>query len=274
MLTPAVEASREAAPPWFFDEGHGYDVFGLRPRSVQRALRWGRPVFERYFRVQSHGIEHVPASGPAILVANHGGTLPIDGAMLWFDIAFRTQRILRLIADFFVPHLPIVSTLFARTGTVSGSAANVRCLLERGELLGIFPEGTTGPAKPRRERYQLQQWRVGHAEHALRHRAPIIPVAIVGAEESWPVLLRLPWLHAFGAPYLPVPMSPLPLPVPISIHYGAPIELYRRYGAELADDPEALTAAAGEVRVSLATLLERALHERDERAARAPWSGA
>ena len=233
----------------FHDEGHGFDVFGLEPRAVERARRIGMPFYRRYFCVESAGIENLPVHGPAILAPNHSGMLPIDGWMLWLDVAARTDRVLRTIADRFIPRLPFVSTLFARTGVVAGSHANVRRLLERDELVAIFPEGVTGPAKRFTDRYCLQQWRVGHAEHAIRHRVPIIPVAIVGAEEAWPVLTRLPW-HVLGAPYLPIPFTPFPLPVPLSIRYGKPIEL-----AGDADDPQVVNAAADRVRVAVAEML-------------------
>lgn len=233
----------------FFDEGHGYDLFGMQPRAVERALRAGMPIYRRYFRVASSGIENIPADGAAILVPNHGGTLPIDGAMLWMDVTSRTGRVLRLIADRFIPLLPFVSTIFARTGVVAGTHANVRHLLERGELLGIFPEGVSGPAKPFRERYHLQEWRVGHAEHAIRHRVPIIPVAILGAEEAWPVAVKLP-IRAFGSPYLPLPFTPLPRPVPIRIQYGKPIELHGD-----ADDPHIVAAAALRIRHAVEGML-------------------
>ena len=239
-----------------------FDVFGRQPAAVERALELGAFWYDRYFRVASEGIEHVPADGPAILVANHSGMLPIDAALLWMDIGRRTQRRLRTIADRFVPLLPFVGTWFARTGVVSGTHANLRRLLRDRELVAIFPEGVSGPAKPFSKRYQLQHWPVGHAELAIRYRVPIIPVAIIGAEEAWPVLLRLRGLRAFGAPYLPVPMVPLPLPVPIHIHYGEPIELYHDFDADKADDPAAVADAAGEVRDAVAALVARGLGAR------------
>jgi 1-acyl-sn-glycerol-3-phosphate acyltransferase len=241
------------------EPGDGYDLFGMHVPSVQRAVRWGRPVYQRYFRVQSHGIDRVPTDGPAILAANHSGALPIDGAMLWLDVVQHTGRILRTIADRFVPLLPFVSTVFARTGVVSGTHTNVRRLLENGELIAIFPEGTEGTGKAFRDRYHLQTWRVGHAEAAIRYRAPVVPVAIIGAEESWPVLFKLRTFHLFGAPYVPVPASLLPLPVQFHIHYGEPIALHREYPPYAADDPDVVGAAARKVRDAVAALVERGL---------------
>jgi 1-acyl-sn-glycerol-3-phosphate acyltransferase len=251
-------------PPAFHDAGHGYDVFGLEPRAVQRAAALCRPIYRRYFRATSAGIEHVPTSGAAILVANHAGTLPVDGGMLWLDVLERTGRVLRPVADFFVSSFPIVNTAFARVGVVGGIRGNVRRLLDDGELIAIFPEGVSGVAKPFRERYRLQAWRVGHAELAIRHRVPIVPVAIIGAEESWPIALRLRHIRAFGAPYLPIPASPLPLPVRYHFHYGIPIELGRDHPAEAADDPTAVSAAADRIRDALTDLIFAGLRARRE----------
>jgi 1-acyl-sn-glycerol-3-phosphate acyltransferase len=244
----------------FHDEGYGFDLFGLHPPSLQRAARVGAPIYERYFRVDSRGAERIPERGPAIIIANHGGVLPVDAAMLCLDVLRNTARISRAIADHFVPRLPLVSTLFARLGVVSGTHANVRRLLERGELLAIFPEGVAGPAKPFRQRYELQQWRVGFAEHAIRHHATIIPAAIVGAEESWPLAARLPVTRAFGAPYLPIPMSPFPLPARYLIRYGEPIR--GREHDRHADDPGAVARLADDARAAVAGLLATTLAER------------
>jgi 1-acyl-sn-glycerol-3-phosphate acyltransferase len=246
----------------FHDEGHGFDVFGLQPAYLARAALAAGPIYRRYFRVDSLGVGHIPARGPVILVANHAGVLPVDAAMLCLDVLHRTEppRIPRAVADHFVPRLPLVSTIFARLGVVSGTRENVRCLLERGELIAIWPEGTTGPAKPFRDRYRLQGWRVGFAELAIRHRAAVVPAAIIGAEESWPLLGKLRGARAFGAPYLPIPASPIPLPVHYHIRYGEPLHL----GREPADanDPSLVSSAATDVRIALERLIEEALAAR------------
>jgi len=248
----------------FRDAGHGYDVFGLAPRVVDRTLRAARLLYQRYFRVTSHGAEHLPSRGAAILAANHSGVLPIDAAMLYLDVIAHTHppRIPRPIVDLFVPRLPFVGTFFTRLGAVSGARGNVRRLLDAGELLIVFPEGSPGVAKPFAHRYQLQEWRVGHAELAIRHRAPVIPVAIIGAEEQWPLLGRIRWIKAFGSPYLPVPATPLPLPAHLHIHYGEPMELWRDLPANAADDPQLVAEAAARVEAAVAALIETGLRER------------
>jgi len=240
---------RLAARTRFHDEGYGYDVFGLHPPTLARMLEVCAPIYDRYFRVVSCGIEHVPTEGPAILVANHGGVLPVDAAMLCFDVLRRLDppRIPRAVADHFVPRIPLVNTLLARCGVVSGTRANVHHLLDGGELIAIWPEGVSGPAKRFRDRYRIQAWRVGFAELAIRHRAPIVPVAIVGAEESWPLAAKL-GMRWLGIPYLPIPAWPLPLPTHYRIHYGAPIHLDRDHHPADADDPAIVAAAAARAR--------------------------
>jgi 1-acyl-sn-glycerol-3-phosphate acyltransferase len=246
----------------FHDEGHGFDVFGLHPPYLARTVEAARPIYDRYFRVESTGVGRIPLSGPAILVANHAGVLPVDSAMLCMDVLVRSEppRIPRAIADHFVPRLPLVSTLFARIGVVNGTRANARCLLDRGELLAIWPEGVSGPAKPFRERYTIQRWRVGFAELAIRYRAAVVPVAIVGAEESWPLLGKLPRFHPFGAPYLPIPASLVPLPAHYHVRYGEPI--YLGNDATEADDPDVVAAAAADVRAVVERLIVEALAAR------------
>lgn len=246
----------------FHDEGYGYDVFGLHPGTLEAAARFGAPLYDRYFRVDSSGAEHVPAYGPAIIVANHGGALPIDAAMLCLDLLRHTRRIPRAIADHFVPRMPVVSALFARLGVVAGTHANVDRLLDNGELIVIFPEGVAGPAKPFGLRYELQRWRVGFAEHAIRHRAPIVPAAIVGAEESWPVVARLPSMRVFGIPYVPIPLWPVPLPARFHIRYAAPLHVDRGHVFRDAEDPEVVTSSADRARDAVARLLADTLAAR------------
>ena len=245
----------------FRDAGYGYDVFGYEPLHAALALAVLEPMYRHWFRVRSHGAEHVPDQGPALLVGNHSGVLPFDAAMLWMDVVLRRRRLPRPVADYFVPALPFLGTLFARGGVVGGTAGNLRVLLETGELPMIFPEGVPGIAKPFRERYQLREFRVGHAELAIRHQVPVVPVGIVGAEEQMPQLARLP-LHAFGAPHLPLPLTPVPLPVRYHLHYGEPLRLHEGLRPEDADDPEVVRRAARQVRRAVQSLVERGLRLR------------
>lgn len=245
----------------FADAGHGFDQFGMHPDFVALGDTIGKLLYERYFRVISYGSEHIPKEGPAVLAANHSGTLPMDGAMLWVDVLRHTEppRAARPVADYFVSTLPVVSTLFARCGVVGGSRGNARALLESGELLMIFPEGVPGIGKPFSQRYQLQEWRQGHCELAIRHSAPVVPVGIVGAEEQMPQIARIKAPPGSPLPYIPVPATLVPLPVRYHIHYGEPLRFDKEYRPEDADDPEIVHRAAARVKEAVAGLIARGL---------------
>jgi 1-acyl-sn-glycerol-3-phosphate acyltransferase len=244
------------------ERGHGFDAFGANREWVEGALAATRPLYEGWFRVRSCGAHHIPSDGPAILACNHSGTLPFDGAMLAHDVLRHSDppRLPRPVGDVFIPQLPMVGTLFSRVGVVAGSRRNFQHLLESGELLMVFPEGTPGIGKNFSQRYQLQRWRHGHAELALRYKAPVVPVAIIGAEEQMPQVARIESVRLFGAPYLPVTLTPLPLPVRYHIHYGQPLALHERYGDP--DDPDALAQAAQEVKEAVQALIARGLAQR------------
>lgn len=248
----------------FPDAGHGYDMFGMHPDFVAMGDVIASPLYRRYFRAKSYGSEHIPRTGPAVLAGNHSGTLPLDGMMLWIDVLHHTDppRTARPVADYFVSTLPVVSTLFSRCGVVGGSRGNARALLESGELLMIFPEGTPGIGKPFADRYQLQEWRVGHCELAIRHRAPVVPVGIVGAEEQMPQIARIPLGKRSAIPYLPIPATLLPLPVRYHIHYGEPLRFDEEYEPSDADDPDIVRQAAARVKAAVQGLLDRGLELR------------
>jgi 1-acyl-sn-glycerol-3-phosphate acyltransferase len=259
---PAAEMERLSRLS-YADAGHGYDAFGLHPDVVAFGEAIVAPLYDKYFRVRSKGHEHIPAQGAAVLAGNHSGALPVDGIMVWADVLKHTEppRCARAVADHFVPQIPFIGTLFARGGMVGGSRGNARVLLETGELLLIFPEGVPGIAKHFKDRYKLQDWRVGHVELAIRHRAPVVPFGVVGAEEQMPQIGRIT-TKIPGLPFIPITLSPLPLPVRYHILYGPPIPVHEDYRAEHADDPAAVREAAARVKAAVQALLDQGLAER------------
>ena len=232
-------------------------------------------LYRQWWRVEAHAIERVPAEGPALLVANHAGTIfPYDGAML--KVALRLDhpaaRELRPLVDDFVFHAPFLASLMTRVGGVRACSENAMRLLRRGELVGVFPEGGRGMKKRFGERYQLQ--RFGHGGFitlALQTGAPIVPVAIVGAEEIHPLLGTWQWpAKLLGLPDFPLtPTFPwlgllglLPLPSKWVIRFGEPIHLARRYSARDASDPVLVDALTEELRETIQTMLDETLRER------------
>ncbi len=249
----------------FEDVGHGFDAFGLHPSAIHLGVGLFAWIYESYFRVISKGAEKIPEFGSAILAANHSGNIPIDAMMLWNDVLRQTQppRVARGIADHFVPALPFIGTLFSRAGMVGGSSGNVRSLLDKGELLMIFPEGVPGIIKPWEDRYKLQTFRVGHAQMAIQHSCPIIPIGIVGAEEQLPSLFSSKRLgKIFGIEAVPIPLVPVPLPVRYRIYYGDPIPVHERYNPSQADNPTVLKEVAEEVKAAVNDLVQQGLSDR------------
>lgn len=176
-----------------------------RTRAFARAIY--EPVYSKWFRTEWEGLEKIPARGGALLIANHAGAIPSDAPVIMHGIEKELERPIYGLADYFFRTVPVVGTLWARSGGVSARPANAyRLLKEQHQLALVFPEGTKGPSKSFTDRYQLRRFgRGGFVEIAMRAGVPVIPIAVVGSEEAMPVLFRLPSLaRALGVPYLPV----------------------------------------------------------------------
>lgn len=208
----------------------GFDLDFLNKTAPVLEFLWSK-----YFRIRLTGMEHVPAEGAALLVANHSGGLPYDGAML-IHATHRyhpAARPLRPLVANFAFQSSWMRSVVARVGGVRASMQNALALCKSGQLLGVFPEGLRGVGKLYRERYRLTHFgRGGFVRLARLAQVPIIPVAIVGAEETHPVLAKLTRLAApLGLPYIPItptfpllgPLGLLPVPAKWSIKIGAPI---------------------------------------------------
>lgn len=259
--------SRASRVPTRLNE-YGYDDFGFTPRAVAPVLAVTRLLYRSYFRVRTHGISNVPEGG-VLLIANHGGQLPVDGMMIATAMMLDAEppRIVRAMVERWVPTLPFASTLFYRVGQVVGNREDCRRLLESGEVVLVFPEGARGSGKTIWHRYELQEFGLGFMRLALETGAPIVPVGVVGSEESipsvydWRALARL-----VGAPYVPVPatlpllgpLSMLPLPTRFDIRFGEPIRFE--------GDPDGPSVEVADkvqrVRDAVAGLIAQGLEER------------
>ncbi|HET9557806.1 MAG TPA: lysophospholipid acyltransferase family protein, partial [Actinomycetota bacterium] len=171
------------------------DEFGHDPDLVEHVIApLLRPLYRHWWRVETRGLEHVPDSGPALVVGNHAGTLPFDAMMVALALLDEhpAHRSLRMLAADLAFDLPVVAPLARKSGNTLACAEDATRLLESGELVGVWPEGYKGLGKPYRERYQLQRFgRGGFVEIALRTGSPIVPVAVVGSEEIYPMLANL-----------------------------------------------------------------------------------
>ncbi len=244
-----------------------YDHYGFSPEVLKLAFPLFYALHRFYFRVASQGHENIPTEGPAILCANHGGLLPFDGAMGVMDVMLKTDppRLTRSIVDKWAGTLPWVNVFFSRVGQVIGTRENVADLLADGQLLLCFPEGMDGIRKPYTQRYKLQNFRVGFVEQALRARAPIVPMAVVGSDDQAPLLYDIkPLARRLGLPVAPItptfpwlgPLGLLPYPVRYRIAYGKALHFHARFGPDDAEDGRVVRYLANQVRRSVQHLVD------------------
>jgi 1-acyl-sn-glycerol-3-phosphate acyltransferase len=233
-----------------------------------------RPWYRSWFRIETTGIKHVPSEGPALIVANHSGTIALDAVMLAVAVhdEHPDSRHLRLLGADFVFRMPGLSELARKSGSTLACNPDAERLLRAGELVGVFPEGFKGTGKPFGDRYKLQRFgRGGFVSAALRTGTPIVPVSIVGAEETYPMLGNIrPLARLIGLPYFPVtptfpwlgPLGLLPLPSKWLIEFGEPIQTTDL--AEDADDPMVVFNLADQVRETIQQTLYKLLARRPD----------
>jgi 1-acyl-sn-glycerol-3-phosphate acyltransferase len=250
------------------------DEFGHDPDLVEHVLApLLRPLYRHWWRVEVRGLEHIPEEGAALVVGNHAGTLPFDAMMVALAVLDEhpAHRTLRMLAADIAFSLPVVAPLARKSGNTLACPEDAERLLRAGELVGVWPEGYKGLGKPFSERYRLQRFgRGGFVEVALRTGAPIIPVAVVGSEEIYPMIGNLRRLaRLLGVPYVPVtptfpllgPLGIVPLPSRWVIEFCPPIPT-DGYGPEALLDPMAVFDLTDQVRDTIQRAIYRNLADR------------
>jgi 1-acyl-sn-glycerol-3-phosphate acyltransferase len=198
--TPAVE---ELVDPRLSD----VDEWGRSERTRALARQIYAPLYRYWFRAEWEGLEKIPTDGGALLVANHAAAIPSDAPVIMHGIETELHRPVYGMADHLFKAVPIVGTLWSRAGGVAAHPENAyRLLREQQQLALVFPEGSKGPGKHFSQRYRLRRFgRGGFVEIAMRAGVPIVPITVVGAEESMPIVYKSPALaKAIGAPYVPL----------------------------------------------------------------------
>ncbi|HEY1013624.1 MAG TPA: lysophospholipid acyltransferase family protein [Herpetosiphonaceae bacterium] len=252
-----------------FRGDYAVDEFGLDYEFIELARPLLSFMYSKYWRVEAIGLENVPDSGRALLVCNHSGVLPWDGAMVGVALMNEhpSARLLRNLHLSWFSSIPFIAPLLSRLGQVQALPANAERLLERDELVGVFPEGLKGVGKLYKDRYKLARFgRGGFVKVAVKTGAPIIPVSIIGSEEIHPHLFDFkPLAKLLGFPYFPItptfpwlgPLGLIPLPSKWYIVFGEPIPT-EEYGAKRAEDPLLISQLTEQVRSTIqATIFEK-----------------
>jgi 1-acyl-sn-glycerol-3-phosphate acyltransferase len=243
----------------------GVDPFGADVDTVRVSAALLVYLHRYWFRTEVHGIDNVP-DGRVLIVSNHGGQIPLDGIVIACAMMLDAQkpRFVRSMIERFIGTLPFFSVWFPRVGQVLGTPENARRLLEAGEALLTFPEGVKGISKPFAARYKLAPFSPGFMRLALETKAPVVPVAVIGAEEQYPSVADLKKLaELLGMPSFPIVPQLffgmiLPLPTKYRVYFGEP--LY--FTGDPDDEDAAIDEKVGVVHATVQSMVNRALRER------------
>ena len=260
---------RRAAGEHEVDPESGFDP------ELNRAVLMpaARALYRGWFKVKMRGLQHVPSDGPALVVANHSGVLPLDALMLQVGILDEhpARRNLRLLSADLVYSVPLLGRIARASGHVPANPAEAERLLATGELVGVFPEGFKGIGKPFRDRYRLQRFgRGGFARLALRQGIPLVPCAIVGAEEIYPMVADWTEVAArLRLPYFPItplfpwlgPLGAIPLPSNWLIEFCDPVRT-DGFTPDQPEDDDVISELADKVKDTIATKIDELLAER------------
>ncbi len=244
------------------------DDFGFDAEWTESFLPLFQILYRDYWRIETVGIEHVPAAGRALLVANHAGVLPWDGTMIKTAVFAEhpnPRHVRALVASLFMG-MPVLSWFLRRTGQTVGHPDDTRRLLEQDQLVLVFPEGVRGTGKLYRDRYKLRRFgRGGFVSTAIRAGAPIVPVSVVGSEELYPMVGdAAPLAKLFGLPYFPItpffpwlgPLGMVPLPSKWRIKFHPPVHV-EVHPPDAADDQNLVMALSDQVRDTI----QQGIHE-------------
>jgi 1-acyl-sn-glycerol-3-phosphate acyltransferase len=245
----------------------GYDPWGFNP-GKSKLIGSLAYRFYQYFRPVVHGLEHLPP-GRMLVVPNHSGQLPFDGMIVSLACLMeaRPPRFLRSMVERWFPTLPYIGTIFNRAGAVLGDPINCRNLLEADNAILVFPEGVRGSGKTWEHRYHLQPFGRGFMRLALQTNSPIVPVAVIGGEESMISLYDFkPLARLLGTPYFPIPphlpllglLAYWPLPVQFHLYFGQPLT----FSGPFDDEDEAIDAKVAVVHQRVQEMIDEGLARR------------
>jgi 1-acyl-sn-glycerol-3-phosphate acyltransferase len=261
--------------PTFFSRYIGEeDEFGFSLETFAVWEPFFRFCYEDYFKVKVYGLENIPSEGKALIVGNHSGLLPLDGAMLSMSMCNEhpSPRRIRFLATDWFFNIPGIGPWILATGQVRATLENAQKLLERGEIVGLYPEGLRGVGKTFRERYRLHDFHPGFVQLAISTQTKLIPIATVGGDEIFPnfvnvkkfaQIIKMPFFPVtHGFPWLPFPLNFIPLPARWLMKINKPIDL--GYPPEKASDRKLVHRIAREIQYDIQRQLNQLLAERKE----------
>jgi 1-acyl-sn-glycerol-3-phosphate acyltransferase len=261
----------------YADEQHYYEVdeFGMDDAVREVVLPFFQFLYYQYFRVETEGTHNIALNGPALLIANHSGSIAIyDGSIVNLAVMNNhpAQRWPRYLVDDFIYYLPFMGTFLQRTGGIRACHENAMRLLDHGHIVTVFPEGIKGVGKLFDQRYQLQRFgRGGYVRLAMRAGVPIIPTAIIGAEEIHPMIWKSERIGKIvGLPYFPFtltfpwlgPLGLIPLPTKWRIIFGAPIS-FAKYSPHDADNDALVMKVNESIKSTIQKMIDKALKQRE-----------
>lgn len=243
----------------------GIDPYGIDIDTTRLSVSLLVYLHRYWFRTEVHGLENVP-EGRVLIVSNHSGQVPLDGVVIALSMVLDTDkpRFPRAMVERFVSTLPFFSVWFPRVGQVLGTPENAKRLLEKEEALIVFPEGAKGISKTFKDRYKLAPFGQGFMRLALETNAPIVPVAVIGAEEQYPSIADLKTLaRVLGMPALPVIPQLFagmlfPLPTKYRVYFGEPLH----FTGDPDDEDAVIEEKVWVVQATVQSMVNRGLKER------------
>jgi 1-acyl-sn-glycerol-3-phosphate acyltransferase len=277
--TTTAAATVSTAPKAGDERLSDVDEWGRSESLRQLVRKIYDPIYEHWFRVEWDGFDKIPADGGALMVANHAGAIPADAPSIMHGIERDLERPVYGLADEIFKRVPVVNLAWSRLGGVQAHPDNAyRLLREQQQLVMVFPEGAKGPGKTYAERYQLRRFgRGGFVEIAMRSGVPIIPMAVIGGEETMPILFKVgPLARAMGIPYFPVTANMLALG-PLGVILPFPAKLRIRvldpvHFDVLPDQPRYSRSRIMDASEQIRHTIQDALHDM-LRQRRGVWSG-
>jgi len=243
----------------------GYDAWGFNSDINKIGVALFKQLYDHYFRVEADGLENIPKDGPCLIIANHSGQLPLDGTLIGIAMEMNKHapRAPRSMIERFFPTVPFLGNFLNSVGAVIGDPLNCAKMLQRGEAVIVFPEGIRGSGKLYSKRYQLQRFGNGFMHLAMKYNAPIIPVGVVGCEETIPAIANIkPLAKLLHVPYVPIAL-PFVLPAKVHLNFGKPMY----FGNDNLEDErevteQEVTKQVEQVKSSIRALINKGLAER------------